>query len=242
VSASWGARCAPSSIVYGIRRCPGDCGYPTTAHPLMHPGAQRLPEGSPTRPQQALWGKRAAAQAPVARAAGRPAVAAGAHRARLSVHMKAVVHDRYGPPEVLRLEEVTRPAPRATSFWSGSAPPPSTASTATPGKPTAATASHQRRQPRGLRPAPAAAADPGHRVRGRGSGDRPDGHPVRPRRPRLRQHRPSVRLPRRVHLRPADGPGAPMPAGTGFAEAAAATGGALNALWCLRLAGPARRR
>jgi NADPH:quinone reductase-like Zn-dependent oxidoreductase len=35
---------------------------------------------------------------------------------------------------------------------------------------------------------------------------------------------------------------APMPAGTGFAEAAAATGGALNALWCLRLAGPARRR
>src|SRR3989304_4944753 len=27
--------------------------------------------------------------------------------------MRAVVHDRYGPPDVLRLEEVARPVPRA---------------------------------------------------------------------------------------------------------------------------------
>jgi NADPH:quinone reductase-like Zn-dependent oxidoreductase len=26
--------------------------------------------------------------------------------------MRAVVHDRYGPPDVLRLEEVERPVPR----------------------------------------------------------------------------------------------------------------------------------
>ena len=35
---------------------------------------------------------------------------------------------------------------------------------------------------------------------------------------------------------------APMPEGTGFQEAAAATDGALNALWCLRLAGPLQGR
>ena len=43
---------------------------------------------------------------------GWPAVASGARRARLSVHMKAVVYDRYGPPEILRIEEVARPVPR----------------------------------------------------------------------------------------------------------------------------------
>src|SRR5262249_56646770 len=35
---------------------------------------------------------------------------------------------------------------------------------------------------------------------------------------------------------------APMPEGMGFEDAAAATDGALNALWCLRLAGPLKGR
>jgi NADPH:quinone reductase-like Zn-dependent oxidoreductase len=33
-------------------------------------------------------------------------------RARGSERVRAVVHDRYGPPEVLRLEEVERPVPK----------------------------------------------------------------------------------------------------------------------------------
>jgi len=42
----------------------------------------------------------------------RPTMPSGAHRARLSVYMKAVVYDRYGPPDVLGIEVVGRPAPR----------------------------------------------------------------------------------------------------------------------------------
>src|SRR6516165_8445106 len=41
---------------------------------------------------------------------------------------------------------------------------------------------------------------------------------------------------------PETGRVAPMPEGMGFEEAAAATDGALNALWCLRLAGPLKGR
>jgi hypothetical protein len=39
-----------------IRGDPGDCGYPTMLTQLMPPGAQRLPEGSPTGLQRGLWG------------------------------------------------------------------------------------------------------------------------------------------------------------------------------------------
>ena len=38
--------------------------------------------------------------------------------------MRAVVHDRYGPPDVLRLEEVDEPVPKRTRSSSGSSPRP----------------------------------------------------------------------------------------------------------------------
>ena len=43
--------------------------------------------------------------------------------------MRAVVHDRYGPPEVLRVAEVERPVPKATRCSSGSTPRRSPAAT-----------------------------------------------------------------------------------------------------------------
>ena len=50
--------------------------------------------------------------------------------------MRAVVHDRYGPPDVLRLEEVERPSRRTTRSWSRSMPRRSTGRTATFARPT----------------------------------------------------------------------------------------------------------
>ena len=37
----------------------------------------------------------------------------GAHPLPARARMRAVVHDRFGPPEVLRIEEVEQPAPKA---------------------------------------------------------------------------------------------------------------------------------
>ena len=39
--------------------------------------------------------------------------------------MRAVVHDRYGPPDVLRSTTSSSPCPRTTRCWSGFTPPPS---------------------------------------------------------------------------------------------------------------------
>jgi hypothetical protein len=40
--------------------------------------------------------------------------------------MKAVVHDRYGPPEVLRIEDVERPIPKENEVLVRITRPPST--------------------------------------------------------------------------------------------------------------------
>ena len=101
--------------------------------------------------------------------------------------MKAVVNDRYGPPEVQRLEEVERPVPEDDQVL---VRVHATTVNRTDCGVRAARAVHR---PLLHRAAAAEAADPRHGVRRRGRGGRPRGHGVRRRRPRLRRQGRSAR-------------------------------------------------
>ena len=148
--------------------------------------------------------------------------------------MRAVVHDRYGPPEVLRLEDVERPVPKDDEVL------------------VRIHATTVNRTDCGLRAAkpffvrvpqrspPAEAADPRHGARRRGRGRRRSRDGVRSGRPGLRRE--TGAHAELVCVRE-NGALAHMPAGMTFEEAAAVCDGACIALSCLRNADlrPGRR-
>jgi NADPH:quinone reductase-like Zn-dependent oxidoreductase len=157
--------------------------------------------------------------------------------------MKAVVYDRYGPPEVLRIGQVERPAPRDGELLvrvRASTVNRLDCHTREANRSNGLVISGISRLVSGVRrprqpilgtefAGEVAAAGPAvTRFR---AGDRVFGNT-------------GVRFGCHAEFTciPETGRVAPMPAGMGFEEAAAATDGALNALWCLRLAGPLRGR
>jgi NADPH:quinone reductase-like Zn-dependent oxidoreductase len=157
--------------------------------------------------------------------------------------MKAVVYDRYGPPGVLRIEEVTRPVPkdgeilvrvRATTVNRLDC------HTREANRSNGLVISGISRLISGIRrprqrilgtefAGEVAAA--GTAVTRFGAGDRVFGNTGLA----FGCHAEFTCVPQLARV-------APMPEGMGFEEAAAATDGALNALWCLRLAGPLKGR
>ena len=153
--------------------------------------------------------------------------------------MRAVVYDRYGPPEVLRLEEVARPAPRDDELLvrvHATTVNRLDCHTREANRSNGLVISGVSRLVSGLRrprrrilgsefAGEVAAA--GAAVSRFGVGDRVFGHTGLG----FGCHAEFTCVPETARL-------ALMPEGVGFAEAAAATDGALNALWCLRLAGP----
>ena len=157
--------------------------------------------------------------------------------------MKAVVYDRYGPPGVLRMEEVERPAPgddellvrvRAATVnrldCHTREPNRSNGLVISGVSRLVSGIGRPRRRILGTEFAGEVAAAGSAVTRFR-AGDRVFGNTGLG----FGCHaeftcvRPTARV-------------AQMPAGVGFEEAAAATDGALNALWCLRLAGPLKGR
>jgi NADPH:quinone reductase-like Zn-dependent oxidoreductase len=157
--------------------------------------------------------------------------------------MKAVVYDRYGPPGVLRIEEVARPAPRDDEILV--AVRATTVNrldchTREANRSNGLVISGVSRLVSGIR-------GPRRRILGTefagevvaagpsvtrfGAGDRVFGNTGL----RFGTHAEFTCVPEAARV-------APMPEGMGFEEAAAATDGALNALWCLRLAGPLKGR
>jgi NADPH:quinone reductase-like Zn-dependent oxidoreductase len=157
--------------------------------------------------------------------------------------MKAVVYDRYGPPGVLRIEEVERPAPRDDELLV---------------RVRATTVNrldcHTREANRsnglvisGISRLVSGIRRPRQRILGSefageveatgptvtrfGAGSRVFGNTGLG----FGCHAEFTCVPETARV-------APMPEGMGFQEAAAGTDGALNALWCLRLAGPLKGR
>ena len=157
--------------------------------------------------------------------------------------MKAVVYDRYGPPGVLRVDEVERPVPRDDELLV---------------RVLATTVNrldcHTREANRsngvvisGVSRLVSGIAGPRRRILGSefageiaaagpavtkfGAGDRVFGNTGL----RFGSHAEFTCVPETARV-------ARMPSGMGFEETAAATDGALNALWCLRLAGPIKGR
>jgi NADPH:quinone reductase-like Zn-dependent oxidoreductase len=153
--------------------------------------------------------------------------------------MKAVVYDHYGPPDVLRLEEVDRPVPRDEELLvrvRATTVNRLDCHTREANRSNGVVISGVSRLVSGIRrprrrilgtefAGEVAAAGPA--VTRFGAGDRVFGNTGL----RFGCHAEFTCIPQTARV-------APMPEGMGFAEAAAATDGALNALWCLRLAGP----
>jgi NADPH:quinone reductase-like Zn-dependent oxidoreductase len=157
--------------------------------------------------------------------------------------MKAVVYDRYGPPGVLGIEEVQRPAPRDDELLvrvRATTVNRLDCHTREANRSNGLVISGVSRLVSGIRrprqrilgsefAGQVAAAGPA--VTRFGAGDRVFGNTG----VRFGCHAEFTRIPETARV-------APMPAGVGFEQAAAATDGALNALWCLRLAGPLKGR
>ena len=157
--------------------------------------------------------------------------------------MRAVVYDRYGPPEVLRVEEVERPTPGDHDLLvrvRASTVNRLDCHTREANRGNGLVISGVSRLVSGIR-------RPRQRILGTefageveaagaavtsfGAGNRVFGNTGL----RFGCHAEFTCIPETARV-------APMPEGMDFEEAAAATDGALNALWCLRLAGPLKGR
>jgi NADPH:quinone reductase-like Zn-dependent oxidoreductase len=157
--------------------------------------------------------------------------------------MKAVVYDRYGPPDVLRVEEAERPAPRDGELLvriRATTVNRLDCHTREANRSNGLVISGVSRLVSGIR-------RPRQRILGSEfageveatgaavtrfrTGDRVFGNTGLG----FGCHAEFTCVPEMARV-------ALMPEGTGFEEAAAATDGALNALWCLRLAGPVKGR
>jgi NADPH:quinone reductase-like Zn-dependent oxidoreductase len=157
--------------------------------------------------------------------------------------MKAVVYDRYGPPGVLRIEQVTRPVPRDNEILvrvRATTVNRLDCHTREANRSNGLVISGISRLVSGIRrprqrilgsefAGEVTAAGPA--VTAFVAGDRVFGNTGLA----LGCHAESTCVPETARV-------APMPEGIGFEEAAAATDGALNAIWCLRLAGPLKGR